>query len=168
MSSCIARYDALLKWTRAKRKMIIQKYGTPCSSVSARTALLSDVPAGDTDILPTLEECTNGYDDTEVKIPFSCVAFSSSLTHGRDLTQFFVDDSACSINLTAFRSDFATFAPPSTPSRVGGVGVDVNKGIGSLQISIRVAYGQAIQRTMHTLYTPDLSSRRCSAHREAP
>jgi hypothetical protein len=29
MSSCTASYDALLKWTLAKRKMTILKYGTP-------------------------------------------------------------------------------------------------------------------------------------------
>jgi hypothetical protein len=85
MSSCTAPDDALSKWTLAKRKMIIQKYGTHGSCVSARNVLLSDVPADDTDSLPTLEDCIDEYDDTEVSVPFSFVAFSSSLTHGRDL-----------------------------------------------------------------------------------
>jgi hypothetical protein len=30
MSSCTASDDALLKWTLAKRKIIVHKYGTPC------------------------------------------------------------------------------------------------------------------------------------------
>jgi hypothetical protein len=93
-----------------------------------------------------------------VSVPLSYVAFSSSLTSGRDLSQFWVVDSACSINLAAFRGDFATFIPPSAPSRVGGVGVDV-KGSGSVRISVRLACGQIIHRTVHALYTHDLSSR---------
>jgi hypothetical protein len=77
--------------------------------------MLSDVPADDDDSLPTLEDCTYEYDDTEVSVPLSYVAFSSSLTLSRDLSQFWVVDSACSISLTAFRSDFATFTPPLLP-----------------------------------------------------
>jgi hypothetical protein len=92
--------------------MIIQKYGTHGGSAFAHAALLSDVTADDTDSLPTLEGCTDEYDDTEVSVPFSSVAFSSSLTPGRDLSQFWVVDSACSINLTAFRGDFVTSPPP--------------------------------------------------------
>jgi hypothetical protein len=41
---------------------------------------------------------------------------------------------------------------------VGGVGVDV-KGSGSVRISVRLASGQTIHRTVHALYTPDLSCR---------
>jgi hypothetical protein len=93
-----------------------------------------------------------------VSVPFSFVAFSPSLTHGRDLSQFWVVDSACSISLTAFRSDFATFTMPSAPSRVGWVGVDV-KGSGTVRISIRLASGHIIHRAIHALYTPDISSR---------
>jgi hypothetical protein len=115
MSSCNAPYDALLKWTLAKRKMVVQKYGTFGVFAFAYAALMSDVPADDADSLPTLEDCKDEYDDTEVSVPFTSVAFSSSLTPGRDLSQFWVVDSACSINLTAFRSDFATFTPPPLP-----------------------------------------------------
>jgi hypothetical protein len=68
--------------------MRIQKYGTPAGSAFAHAALLSNVTADDTDGLPTLEDCTYEYDDTEVSVPFSYVAFSSSLTPGRDLSQF--------------------------------------------------------------------------------
>jgi hypothetical protein len=138
--------------------MFVQKYGTHGGSASAHAAHLSDVPTNDADVLPILEDCTDKYDDIVVRVSFSSLAFSSSLAHGRDLSQFWVVDSACSINLTAFRSDFVTFAPPSAPSCVGGVGVDV-KGSGSMRISIRLACGQAIHRTIHALYTPDLSSR---------
>jgi hypothetical protein len=150
--------DALLKWTLAKRKMIVQKYGTPGGSASTHATLLSDVPIDDWDNLPTLEVCMDDYDDTEVSVPFNSVAFSSSITPGRDLSQHRVVDSACSINLTAFRSDFSTFTTPSTRSRVGGVGVDV-KGSGSVRMSIRLASGQVIHCTIHALYTHDLSSR---------
>jgi hypothetical protein len=45
---------------------------------------------------------------------------------------------------------------------VGGVGVDV-KGSGSVRVSVRLASRQLIHRTVHALYTPDISSR--SAHR---
>jgi hypothetical protein len=89
MSSCTTPDDALLRWTNAKRKMIIQKYGAPSGSHSAHAALQSDVPADDSDSLSTLEVCTDEYDDTEVSFPFSSVAFSSSLTLGRNLSQSF-------------------------------------------------------------------------------
>jgi hypothetical protein len=138
--------------------MIIHKYGTLGGSASAHAALLIDVTTDDTDSLPTLEDCTAEYDDTEVSVPVRFVAFSSSLTPGRDLSQFWVVDSACSINLSAFRGDFATFTPLSAPSRVGGVGVEV-KGSGLVRISVRLASGQIIHRTVYALHTPDLSSR---------
>jgi hypothetical protein len=125
LSSYTISDEALLKWTLAKRKMIVQKYCTPGGSASAHAALLSDVPTDEAKVLPTLEECTYEYDETEVIVAFSFVVFSSSLAHGRDLSQLWVVDSACSINLTAFQSDFITFAPPSAPSRVCEVGVDV-------------------------------------------
>jgi hypothetical protein len=86
LSSCTAPDDALLRWTLAKRKMIIQKYGATGGSHSAHAALLSDVPADASASLPTLEECTDEYDDTEVSVPFNRVAFSSSLTPGRNLS----------------------------------------------------------------------------------
>jgi hypothetical protein len=41
---------------------------------------------------------------------------------------------------------------------VGGIGVDV-KGSGSVRIFVRLASGQIIHRTVHAMYTPDLSSR---------
>jgi hypothetical protein len=120
--------------------MIVQKYGTPCGSASAHRAFPSDIPADETDSLPTLEECTNEYDDTEVSVPSTSAAFSSSITPGRDLSQYWVVDSAYSINFTAFRIDFSTFTPPSTRFRVGGVGIDV-KGSVSVRMSIRLASG---------------------------
>jgi hypothetical protein len=93
-----------------------------------------------------------------VSVPFSSVAFSSSLAPGRNLSLFWVVDSACSINLTAFRDDYVKFTPPSAPSRVGGVGVDV-KGSGSVRTSVRLAFGNLVNRTVYALYTLDLSSR---------
>jgi hypothetical protein len=117
LSSCIAPDDALLRWTLAKRKVIIKNYGTLGGFPFAHAAMLSDVTAGDSDSLPTLEDCTDEYDDTEVSVPFSSVAFSPSLTPGRDLSQFWVVDSACSINLTASRGGITTFTPLRSLSR---------------------------------------------------
>jgi hypothetical protein len=115
LSSCAAPDDALQRWSLAKRKMVIQKYGTLGGSAFAHAALLSEVTTDDPAGLPTLEECTDEYDDTEVSVPFSYIALSSFLTSGRDLSQFGVVDSACSINLTAFRGYFDTFHPPPLP-----------------------------------------------------
>jgi hypothetical protein len=68
--------------------MIVQKYGTRGGSAFAHAAMLSDVPADDAKRLPTLEDYTYEYDDTEVSAPLSSIAFSSSLAPGRDLSQF--------------------------------------------------------------------------------
>jgi hypothetical protein len=89
--------------------MLIQKYGAPGGTTYAHAALLSDVPADDapaddTDSLPTLEDFADDCNDDEVSVPLSSVAFSSSLALGRNLSHFWVVDSACSINLTAFQT----------------------------------------------------------------
>jgi hypothetical protein len=60
---------ALLKWTLTKRKMIVKKYGTLAGFASAHTAMLSDVPYDDPSTMPTLEECTDEFDDHEVRVP---------------------------------------------------------------------------------------------------
>jgi hypothetical protein len=88
MSSYNAPNDALPRWTLAKRKMTIHKNGTPGGSAHAHAALLCDVTADDTDGLPTLEDFTDEYDDAKVNVLVSSVAFSSSLTPGRDLSHF--------------------------------------------------------------------------------
>jgi hypothetical protein len=117
MSACTAPDGAILKWNLAKRNMAVEKYGAPGGTTSSHAALLSDVPADDApaddaDSLPTLADCADDCDDDEVNVPFSFVAFSSSLTPGRNLSQFWVVDSACSINLTAFRDDFRKVHTP--------------------------------------------------------
>jgi hypothetical protein len=67
--SCTTSDDALLKWTLAKRNLIVQKYGTANINASAHAALMSDIshvdpsPPAALDV-PTLEECTDFYDDT--------------------------------------------------------------------------------------------------------
>jgi hypothetical protein len=66
--------------------MIIQKYSAPGGSHFAHVALLSDVPADDSNGLPTLEQYTDEYDDTEVSVSFSSIAFSSSLIPGLNLS----------------------------------------------------------------------------------
>jgi hypothetical protein len=138
--------------------MIIKKYGTLGGNAHAHAAMLSVVPTYDTEVMSTPEECTDEYDDTGVSLPFSSFTFSYSLAPYRDLSQFWVVDSACSINLTCFRSDFVTLDPPSVPSRVGGVGVNV-KGNGTVRITTPLASRQSIHRTIHALYTHDRSSR---------
>jgi hypothetical protein len=126
--------------------------------------MLSDMHQSDTNgdapgAGPLKMECTDECDDTEVSVTFSDVAFSVSTPPGRDLYQFWVVDCAYSINLTAFRSDFVSFDPPSGTSRVGGVGVDV-RGSGNVEIAIPVVSGQIIEHcNIHALCTPDLSAR---------
>jgi hypothetical protein len=154
LSSCTTSDDALLKCTLAKRKMIVKKYGTHGSSASAHTALVSDVPTADPDVLPTLEECTDEYDDSEVSVPSTSVAFSASISPGHDLSRLWVD-SGRSISLKiAFRHDFVAFDPPSTSSRVGGVGVDV-KDSGTIRPS---SWRQAISSTTQFMYYTPLTS----------
>jgi hypothetical protein len=66
-----------------------------------QTTHLSDItPEGalDIDDAPTLDECIYEYDDTKVSVSFVSVAFSYSLALGRDLSTFWVVDSAGSIN----------------------------------------------------------------------
>jgi hypothetical protein len=92
MSACTAPDDAIFKWNLAKRKMTVQKYGAPGGTTSAHAALLSDVladdaPADDADSLPTLDGCADDCDDDEVSVPFNSMAFSSSLTPGRNLSE---------------------------------------------------------------------------------
>jgi hypothetical protein len=71
MSSCTASDDALMKWTLSKCKMIIQKYGTPGGPAFAQGAQPGDVSPDDHGVMPTLEDCTDENDDTEVSAPFS-------------------------------------------------------------------------------------------------
>jgi hypothetical protein len=73
--------------------MLVHKYGAPSGTTSAHAALLSDVPADDAsaddaDSLPTLEDYGDDCYDDDVSVPFSSVAFSSSLTPCRNLSQF--------------------------------------------------------------------------------
>jgi hypothetical protein len=138
--------------------MIVKKYGTHAGSASAHAVMLSDVPLDDRATMPILEECTDEFDDSKVNGSFTSIAFSSLITPGRNFSQFWAVDSACSINLTAFRHYFVTFDQPDTPSRVGGVGVDV-KASGTVRLSILLASIRIIHRIVHVLYTLDLSSR---------
>jgi hypothetical protein len=111
-------------------------------------------------------ECTDEYDDTEVSATFCSIAFFASAPPGRDLSQFWVVDYACSINLTAFRSDFVSFDLPSGISRVGGEGVDV-RGSGNVEIAIPLVYGRIIRRTLHTVHTLDFYIVACSSCAES-
>jgi hypothetical protein len=92
--------------------MIVQKYCAPSGSASAHIVLLSDVSHDDsyvpTSIVIPTQECNDEYDGIGVSVPFSSVAFSSSLIPGRDLSQCWVVDMASLTTLTAFRSDFVT------------------------------------------------------------
>jgi hypothetical protein len=113
LSSSALSNDAHLKRTLAKRKMKVQKYGAP-SGHTSHNALMSDMHESDTDgdargAGPLEMECTDEYDDTEVSATFCSIAFCASTPPGRDLSQLWVVDYACSINLIAFRSDFVSF-----------------------------------------------------------
>jgi hypothetical protein len=93
MRSYTSTYDALRKWTLAKRKMIVQKYGTPSGHASHHNALRSDMHHSDTDgaapgASPLEMECTYEYDDAEVITIFCSIAFSASTLPGRDISQF--------------------------------------------------------------------------------
>jgi hypothetical protein len=68
--------------------------------------------------VPTLEECTDDYGDTSVSVPFSACAFSFSLAPGRDLSQLWVVDLACSISTVVYLRNRA-FSRAVCPS--GGV-----------------------------------------------
>jgi hypothetical protein len=70
-------------------------------------------------------------------------------------------DSACSINLTTFWSDFTDFQTPSRPSKVGGVGVTL-KDSGTACVPICLVSCQTVFRLVHALYAHGLTSR--SAH----
>jgi hypothetical protein len=74
------------------------------------------------------------------------------------MSEYWVVDSACSVNLTAFWSDFAEFHPSSRRSTVGGVGVTLQGGSGTVRIPICLVSGHTVFRRVHALYTPDLSS----------
>jgi hypothetical protein len=138
------------------------KYGTP-SGPASHNAPLSDVHQSDAEsdapgAGPSETKSTNEYDDTHVSASLRSVAFSAFAPPGRDLSQSWVVNSACSIRLTAFRSDFVSFDPPSGTSHVGGVGVDV-RGRGKIAIAIPFIYGQIIHRSFHALHTLYLSAR---------
>jgi hypothetical protein len=87
LSSCTTSDDALRKWILVELKMILKKYSALGSFAYVHTALLSDVPTYDPDVLPILEECTDEYDDIEVSVPFTSIAFSSSIALGRGISQ---------------------------------------------------------------------------------
>jgi hypothetical protein len=155
-STCKAPDADVLRWTLAKRKHIAEKYaGQP-----PPTAHLSDLPAdvaseGDVADGDALEyDMHDEYDDTS----FASVAFASAAAPVADLYDDWVADSACYVNLTSFRSDFSEFHSSTRRSTVGGVGVTLH-GSGTVRIPICLISGRTVFRSVHALYTPDLSSR---------
>jgi hypothetical protein len=159
-STCKAPDADVLRWTVAKRKQIAEKYARQ----PPPTAHLSDVHAD----MASVEDATDGEpldydmhdecDDTEVSTSFAYVAFASFASSVANLSDYWVVDSACSVNLTAFRSDFSECHSSSSRSTVCGVGV-TKQGSGIARIPICVVSGQTVFRCVHALYTPDLSSR---------
>jgi hypothetical protein len=112
-STCKTPDADVLRWTLAKRKQIAEKYeGQP-----PPTAHLCDVPAdmgsvGDAAEGDAVEyDMHDEYDDTEVGTSFASVAFASTASTIADLSDYWVVDSACSVNITSFRSDFSLFSP---------------------------------------------------------
>jgi hypothetical protein len=159
-STCKAPYADILHWTLAKRKHIVEKYAgqppptTHLSDVSADMASVEDATDGE----PLAYDMQDEYDDTSVSTSFASVAFASSASFVADLSDYWVVDYVCSVNLTALRSDFSDFHSPSRRSTVSGVGVTM-QGSGDVRIPICLVSGQPVFRRVHALYTPDLSSR---------
>jgi hypothetical protein len=83
------------------------------------------------------------YDDTAVSVYFTSVAFTSRASSF--MSDYLVVDSACSVNMIAFRSDFFEFNPSSRHSTVVGVGVSV-KGSGLVRVPICLVSGQTVVR----------------------
>jgi hypothetical protein len=158
-STCKAHDADVLRWTLAKRKRVAEKY----AGHAPPTAHLSDVAAAsaplEDDIDCPLEyDMQDEYDDTEVSVSFTSIAFASPASSIVDMSDYWVVDSACSVNLTAFRSDFFEFNPSSRHNTVGGVGVSV-KGSGLVRVPICLVSGESVIRHGHAVYTPYLSSR---------
>jgi hypothetical protein len=120
----------------------------------ANMASVEDAADGD----PLEYDRHDEFDDTKVGISFAFVAFTSSASSIADMSYYWVVDSACSVNLNAFRSDFSEFHPSSRRNTVGGVGVTV-QGSGTVRIPICLVSGQTAFRRVHALYILDLSSR---------
>jgi hypothetical protein len=157
-STCKAPDVDVLRLTMAKRKQIAEKSaGHPpptahLSDVAAASATLED----DTDF-PLEYDMQDEYDDTEVSVSLTSVAFTSPASSVANLSDYSVVDSACSVSLTAFRYDFSEFNPSFRHSTVGGVGVSVMDS-GLVRAPICLVSGQTVVRHVHALYTPDLSS----------
>jgi hypothetical protein len=111
-----------------------------------------------TDCGPREYDMEDEYDDIAVSTSFAYVAFASSPSYVGDLSGYWVVYSAYSVNLTAFRSDFLDFHPPSRRSTYGGVGVTV-QGSGTVRIPMYLVSGQTVFRRVHALNAPDLSAR---------
>jgi hypothetical protein len=116
LSSYTSSDNALLKWTLAKRMMIIHKYGTHVVPAS-RNAHMSDVPQSDAEsdapgAGPTELECIDEHDDTEVSTSFCSLALSTTTPPGSYFSQFWVINSPRSVNHTGFRSGSCHSTPP--------------------------------------------------------
>jgi hypothetical protein len=98
------------------------------------------------------------YDDTAVRTSFASVGFTSFASSIADLSDYWVVEFTCSVNLTAFQYDYSEFHPSSRRSIVGGVGVIV-QGSGTARIPICLVSGLTVFRRVHALYTHDPSSR---------
>jgi hypothetical protein len=153
-STCNAPYAYVLRWTLAKRKQIAEKYAgqpplTPhLSEVHAHMASVEDAADGE----PLDYDMHEEYDDIEVSNSFASVAFASFASYVADMFDYWVVDSACSVNLITFRSEFSEFHPSSRRSTVGGVGVTV-QGSGTVHIPICLVSGRAVFRRVHALNT---------------
>jgi hypothetical protein len=159
-STCKAPDADVLRWTLAKRKRIAEKYAGQPPPTAHLSDFTTDVTSdGDAAAEDALEyDMQDEYDDTKVGTSFAYVAFASATTNVADLSDYWVVDSACSVNLTSLRSDFSEFHSTSRRGTVGGVGVTVH-GSGTVRIPICLISGRTVFRHVHALYTPDLSSR---------
>jgi hypothetical protein len=140
-STCKAPNADVLRWTLAKRKQIAEKYaGHPPPTKHVSDVAATFAPVEDDTHCPVEYEMQDEYDDKEESVSFTSVAFASRASSIADMSDYLVVDSACSVNLTAFRSDFSEFNPSSRHNTVGGVGVSV-KGSGLVRVPICLVSG---------------------------
>jgi hypothetical protein len=78
-------------------------------------------PLEDATSSPPEDDMEDEYNENAVNVSFNYVAFTSSASTIDDMSDYMVVDTACSVNLTTYRSNFSDFHPSSRLSTVGGV-----------------------------------------------
>jgi hypothetical protein len=155
-SDCKATDAQILKWQRYKITTLDNHYNHPKSPTAHLSEIVDDTIATVDSVVDVEEDPLSDY---IVSSPLCPVALLSlQRPPPTSLSQCWVVDSACSINLSAHRTDFITFQPSTDHSTVGGVGVAI-KGSGTVRIKIQLQSGSIITRDLFTLFTPALIAR---------